>query len=92
MSGSVVKKDIFCKMGKLNIFEITLSNLQGVYYAGQNVQGHCTVELNEEMSMRGNTFCAYWGSGGGLFLCINLKSENSVSIFQSESQCQEQNN
>ncbi|KAL8602260.1 hypothetical protein ACOMHN_022773 [Nucella lapillus] len=40
-------------MGKLNIFEITLSNFQGVYYAGQNVQGHCTVELNEEMSMRG---------------------------------------
>ena len=40
-------------MGKLNIFEITLSNFQGVFYAGQNVQGHCTVELNDEMSMRG---------------------------------------
>ena len=46
----------FClsnRMGKLNIFEITLSNFQGVFYAGQNVQGHCTIELNEEMSMRG---------------------------------------
>ncbi|XP_076472508.1 arrestin domain-containing protein 3-like [Babylonia areolata] len=40
-------------MGKLNIFEITLDNSQGVYYAGQNVQGHCTIELTEEMSMRG---------------------------------------
>eukprot|EP00916_Digyalum_oweni_P011297 GHVL01018824.1.p1 GENE.GHVL01018824.1~~GHVL01018824.1.p1 ORF type:complete len:423 (-),score=14.79 GHVL01018824.1:325-1593(-) len=40
-------------MGKLNIFEITLCNFPGVFYAGQNVQGHCTVELNEEMSMRG---------------------------------------
>lgn len=40
-------------MGKLNIFEISLSNFQGVYYAGQNVMGHLTVELNAEMSMRG---------------------------------------
>ncbi|XP_025077865.1 uncharacterized protein LOC112554340 [Pomacea canaliculata] len=44
---------VLCRMGKLNIFEITLNSFQGVYYAGQNVQGHCTVELNEEMAMRG---------------------------------------
>ncbi|KAL8615887.1 hypothetical protein ACOMHN_058956 [Nucella lapillus] len=53
-------------MGKLNSFKITLSNFQGVYYAGQNVQGHCTVKLNEEMSMRGirlrfkGKACVYW--------------------------------
>lgn len=49
--------NFFLRMGKLNIFEITLSNFQGVFYAGQNVQGHCTVELNEKMSMRGEVFC-----------------------------------
>ncbi|KAK7115750.1 hypothetical protein V1264_001566 [Littorina saxatilis] len=40
-------------MGKLNTFAIMFSNPQGVFYAGQNVEGQCTVELNEEMSMRG---------------------------------------
>ena len=51
ISGSIIVSRSI--MGKLNIFEITLSNFQGVFYAGQNVQGHCTVELKEEMSMRG---------------------------------------
>ncbi|KAK3601187.1 hypothetical protein CHS0354_004388 [Potamilus streckersoni] len=40
-------------MGKLNIFEITLSNPQGIYFAGQSLQGHVTVELNDGMKMRG---------------------------------------
>ncbi|KAL3865646.1 hypothetical protein ACJMK2_043012 [Sinanodonta woodiana] len=40
-------------MGKLNIFEITLNNPQGVYFAGQSLQGHVTVELNDVMKMRG---------------------------------------
>ncbi|XP_041373505.1 arrestin domain-containing protein 3-like [Gigantopelta aegis] len=40
-------------MGKLNIFVIVLANPQAVYLAGQVVQGHVTVELNEEMKMRG---------------------------------------
>ncbi|ESP05157.1 hypothetical protein LOTGIDRAFT_227836 [Lottia gigantea] len=40
-------------MGKLNIFEITLSNPQAVYYGGQTIDGYITVELNEEMKMRG---------------------------------------
>ena len=44
------------KMGKLNIFEITLTNFNGVYFAGQNLEGHVTVELNDQMKMRG-MFC-----------------------------------
>ncbi|XP_046337202.1 arrestin domain-containing protein 3-like [Haliotis rufescens] len=40
-------------MGKLNIFVVSFSNLQGVYYAGQVVQGHVTVELTDTMKMRG---------------------------------------
>ena len=40
-------------MGKLNIFEITLTNFNGVYFAGQNLEGHVTVELNDGMKMRG---------------------------------------
>ncbi|KAL5005445.1 hypothetical protein ScPMuIL_018901 [Solemya velum] len=39
-------------MGKLNIFEITLNDALGVFYAGQILQGHVTVELNEGMKMR----------------------------------------
>lgn len=59
-------------MGKLNIFEITLSNFQGVYYAGQNMKGHLTVELTKEMSIIGEVFCGRYfcvhGEGGdGLF-------------------------
>lgn len=40
-------------MGKLNIFEITITNPNGVYFAGQNLEGHVTVELNDGMKMRG---------------------------------------
>ncbi|XP_067665145.1 arrestin domain-containing protein 3-like [Haliotis asinina] len=40
-------------MGKLNMFVVSFSNLQGVYYAGQTVQGHVTVELTDKMKMRG---------------------------------------
>ncbi|XP_046556419.1 arrestin domain-containing protein 3-like [Haliotis rubra] len=40
-------------MGKLNMFVVSFSNLQGVYYAGQAVQGHVTVELTDTMKMRG---------------------------------------
>ncbi|CAG5135197.1 unnamed protein product [Candidula unifasciata] len=42
-------------MGKLNIFEISFSNISGVFYAGNILQGHVTVELNEPMKMRGIT-------------------------------------
>lgn len=41
-------------MGKLNIFEISLNNTRGVFYAGQNLLGHCTLELNSELTLRGN--------------------------------------
>ncbi|XP_025076865.1 arrestin domain-containing protein 3-like isoform X2 [Pomacea canaliculata] len=87
------RKDIFCKMGKLNIFEITLSNLQGVYYAGQNVQGHCTVELNEEMSMRGirlkfeGKAYVHWteskssGSGSKSYTATEKYFEQEVLLF-----------
>ncbi|PVD19277.1 hypothetical protein C0Q70_19763 [Pomacea canaliculata] len=40
-------------MGKLNIFEISLNNTRGVFYAGQNLLGHCTLELNSELTLRG---------------------------------------
>ncbi|XP_050403342.1 arrestin domain-containing protein 3 [Patella vulgata] len=40
-------------MGKLNIFEITLSNLQGVFLSGQLIQGHVTVEVNAQIQIRG---------------------------------------
>lgn len=56
-------------MGKLNIFEITLSNFQGVYYAGQNMKGHITVELTKEMSIIG----------------IRLKFKGKASVRFSES-------
>ncbi|KAK6180227.1 hypothetical protein SNE40_012419 [Patella caerulea] len=40
-------------MGKLNIFEITFANQQEVFYGGQIIQGHVTVELKDEIKMRG---------------------------------------
>lgn len=40
-------------MGKLNVFEITLSNPQGFYFSGQTVEGFLVVELSEVMKMRG---------------------------------------
>ena len=41
------------RMGKLSTFEIVLDNAKGVYYPGQNVEGHCNIVLNREMQMRG---------------------------------------
>ncbi|XP_059165751.1 arrestin domain-containing protein 3-like [Physella acuta] len=40
-------------MGKLNIFEISFSNLSGVYFSGDLMQGYVTIELTESMEMRG---------------------------------------
>ncbi len=40
-------------MGKLNEFQIHLTNLQGVYFPGQNLEGSVIVEQNDEMKMRG---------------------------------------
>ncbi|XP_046337176.2 arrestin domain-containing protein 2-like isoform X1 [Haliotis rufescens] len=40
-------------MEKPNIFVVSFSNLQGVYYAGQVMQGNVTVELIDTMKMRG---------------------------------------
>lgn len=40
-------------MGKLNMFAIVLNCPQTVYYAGQNVDGYVTVDLNDAMKMRG---------------------------------------
>ncbi|KAK6174918.1 hypothetical protein SNE40_013477 [Patella caerulea] len=39
-------------MGKLDLFEINFTNDQGVFYGGQLVQGHVTVQLNTEIKMR----------------------------------------
>ncbi|XP_045216784.2 arrestin domain-containing protein 3-like isoform X3 [Mercenaria mercenaria] len=40
-------------MGKLNMLAITLNSPTAVYYAGQNVEGFVTVDLNDSMKMRG---------------------------------------
>ena len=42
-------------MGKLQTFSIVLANA-GVYYAGQVVQGHVILSLNEPLKMRGMTY------------------------------------
>ena len=49
---------VHSKMGKLNRFEILLSQPQGVFQAGQIVEGQVLMELNDEMKMRGkNILC-----------------------------------
>ncbi|XP_046574462.1 arrestin domain-containing protein 3-like [Haliotis rubra] len=40
-------------MGKPKVFTITLDNPQRVYSPGQCLQGHLTLELDEEMEMKG---------------------------------------
>ncbi|KAK3098424.1 hypothetical protein FSP39_019320 [Pinctada imbricata] len=40
-------------MGKLRVFDIVLDNHQGVYFAGQHVNGRVIVELDAPMKMRG---------------------------------------
>ncbi|XP_046549331.1 arrestin domain-containing protein 3-like [Haliotis rubra] len=49
-------------MGKLKLFSISLNNPQAVYYPGQFLEGHVTVELNEEMKMRGIRLQFYGGA------------------------------
>ncbi|XP_050412489.1 arrestin domain-containing protein 3 isoform X2 [Patella vulgata] len=39
-------------MGKLDLLEINFTNNQEVFYGGQLVQGHVTVQLNAEIKMR----------------------------------------
>ncbi|KAK6179157.1 hypothetical protein SNE40_011577 [Patella caerulea] len=40
-------------MGKLASFEIFLQNHDPIFYAGQTVQGHVSIQLNEPMKIRG---------------------------------------
>lgn len=40
-------------MGKLKAFYVELENPNGVYYAGQIMNGRLVVELIEEMHMKG---------------------------------------
>ncbi|XP_071102899.1 arrestin domain-containing protein 3-like [Haliotis cracherodii] len=49
-------------MGKLNIFEITLNNPQGVYNPGQFLEGHVVLDLNKEMTMRAIRLHLYGGA------------------------------
>ncbi|XP_076465647.1 arrestin domain-containing protein 3-like [Babylonia areolata] len=39
-------------MGKVNVLEVVLSNTTGVYLAGQLLQGHVNLELNNSLKMR----------------------------------------
>ena len=47
-------------MGKLNIFEITLNNFSGVFYAGSVVDGHVTVEVTAPMTVKGLNFFIHY--------------------------------
>ena len=40
-------------MGKVNVLEVVLSNGTGVYIAGQLLQGHVNLELNNSLKMKG---------------------------------------
>ncbi|BFZ02495.1 hypothetical protein BsWGS_05534 [Bradybaena similaris] len=42
-------------MAKLKMFEISFSNMNGVFYAGTILHGHVTVGLNRSMQLRGIT-------------------------------------
>jgi hypothetical protein len=42
-------------MGKLRAFYIELENANGVFFAGQIINGRLVVELDAEMKMRGKT-------------------------------------
>ena len=52
---TIMQFNIVCLAGitSLNIFEITLANYSGVFYAGSMVEGHVTVELKAPMPMKG---------------------------------------
>lgn len=52
-------------MGKLGSFSITLKSQKAVYFTGQNVTGHVTVDLLEPMKLRGTYFIIY-------FICVLL--------------------
>ncbi|KAK7495975.1 hypothetical protein BaRGS_00012676 [Batillaria attramentaria] len=39
-------------MGKVNLLEVVLSNPTGVYFAGQTLQGHVNLELNNNLKLR----------------------------------------
>ena len=40
-------------MGKVSVLEVVLSNGTGVYIAGQLLQGHVNLELNNNLKLRG---------------------------------------
>lgn len=42
-------------MGKAFDFEINLNQPQAVYIAGSTIEGHVSVELNEDMKLRGES-------------------------------------
>lgn len=54
-------------MGKLKSFYVELENPNGVYYAGQVMNGRLVVELIEEMHMKGKMiFIPY------IYVCIQV--------------------
>ncbi|XP_059165749.1 arrestin domain-containing protein 17-like [Physella acuta] len=55
-------------MGKLKIFEISFGNGSGVYFPGNAVDGHVTIELKKSMKMRG----------------LRLKFEGKAHVYWSE--------
>lgn len=66
-------------MGKLGIFDISFSNMSGVFYAGTNLQGQVTVELHEPMKMRGVAMVCFLVP----FICII----SSILFFFSKNAC-----
>lgn len=54
-------------MGKLKSFYVELENPNGVYYAGQIMNGRLVVELIEEMHMKGKMILITY-----IYVCIHV--------------------
>ena len=64
-------------MGKLGIFSITLKSPNAIYFSGQNVSGHVTVDLNEPMKLRGTHFTNIYY----LFFTVTINNVNHFFFF-----------
>ena len=46
-------------MVKINVLEVVLSNVNGVYFSGQVLQGHVNLELGKTLKLKGKSFKDY---------------------------------